>query len=537
MPGKNTFDFRFTALSLSAPERVRFKYRLEPFDKDWVDGGSQRTAHYTNMAPGEYSFRVIAANSYGVWNEQGDSVRFVLRPHFYQTRWFYLFAATGIVLCAAGAYRLRIRQLQAREAHLAQLVDSRTMELHAEIKVRKEAESGLRQARAELEDRVHERTAQLHESEQRFRTFVDHAADALFVLNFEQGTIFDVNREACRSLGYTREELIGGSSTAFDVVVDGAAHNSIAERAAAGESVVDVHRHRRKDGSVFSVEVHTSLVWYGGQRFLLKIARDITDRLHAEQERERLRQLEADLAHINRVSMMGELAASVAHEVNQPLTGIVSNGSACIRLLAGHSPNVEEALEALRDIVRDGKRAGEVIARIRALTKRAAMPKAHLDLNETIREVLLLVVDEAKKNGIVVLTRLAHNLSPVFGDRVQLQQVFLNLFMNAMEAMSSVDARARQLVITTRNLEPGLVQVTVEDSGTGLDPNTMARIFDPFYTTKSDGMGMGLSISRSIVENHGGRLWATPNGGPGTSFHFSLPKHHAQGSHVGIAEA
>jgi PAS domain S-box-containing protein len=322
LPGKNTLDFRFTALSLSAPERVRFKYRLEPFDKDWVDGGSQRTAHYTNMAPGEYSFRVMAANSYGVWNEQGDSVRFVLRPHFYQTRWFYLFAATVIVLCAAGAYRLRIRQLQAREAHLAQLVDSRTMELHAEIKVREEAESGLRQARAELEERVRERTAQLHESEQRFRTFVDHAADALFVLNFEQGTIFDVNREACRSLGYTREELIGGSTTAFDVIVDAAAHNSIAERAAAGESVVDVHRHQRKDGSVFSVEVHTSLVWFGGQRFLLKIARDITDRLHAEQERERLRQLEADLAHINRVSMMGELAASVAHEVNQPLTGI-----------------------------------------------------------------------------------------------------------------------------------------------------------------------------------------------------------------------
>ncbi|HEY7616105.1 MAG TPA: ATP-binding protein [Terriglobales bacterium] len=206
----------------------------------------------------------------------------------------------------------------------------------------------------------------------------------------------------------------------------------------------------------------------------------------------------------------------------------MSNGSACIRLLAGHSPNVEEALEALGDIVRDGRRAGEVIARIRALTKKAAMPRAPLELNETIREVLQLVGDEAKKNGIAVRTRLADEFAPVFGDRVQLQQVLLNLFLNAMEAMSSVDGRARQLVITTRNMEPGLVQVTVEDSGTGLDPNTMARIFEPFYTTKSDGMGMGLSISRSIIENHGGKLWATANPGPGTSFHFSLARNQAR---------
>jgi PAS domain S-box-containing protein len=291
-------------------------------------------------------------------------------------------------------------------------------------------------------------------------------------------------------------------------------------------STSDEFRIVLSDGAVRHVHVirHAVLNDAGEVVKLVGTAADITERKRAEEERERLRQLEADLAHINRVSMMGELAASVAHEVNQPLTGIVSNGSACIRLLAGDPPNVEEVREALRDIVRDGKRAGEVIARIRALTKRAAMPKAQLDLNETIREVLLLVGDEAKKNGIVVRTWFADDLSAVFGDRVQLQQVLLNLVMNAMEAMSSVDDRARQLVITTRNLEPGLVQVTVEDSGTGLDPNTMARIFDPFYTTKSDGMGMGLSISRSIIQNHGGRLWATANQGPGTSFHFSLAR-------------
>jgi PAS domain S-box-containing protein len=533
-PGSNTLAFSFTALSFSAPEKVRFKYRLEPYDKNWLDAGAQRSVKYTNMAPGEYSFRVIAANSFGVWNDQGDSVRFLLQPKLYQTRWFYFLAAAGLALGASGAYRLRIRQLRARERHLHEVVESRTAELCSEIKARQEIETSLRQARAELEERVHERTAELRESEQRFRTFVDHAADALFVLDLEQGTLLDVNREACESLGYTREELIGETTAAFDVDVDQATMESILERAAKGETVFDTHSHRRKDGSVFPVEVHTSIVWYGGRRFLLKMARDITDRKRAEQERERLRQLEADLAHINRVSMMGELAASVAHEVNQPLTGIVSNGSACLRLLAGNSPNVEEALEALRDIVRDGKRAGEVIARIRALTKRAEMPKAQLDLNETIKEVLLLVGDEAKKNGIAVRTQFADDLSPVFGDRVQMQQVLLNLLINAIEAMNSVSGRARELVIRTRNLDGGSVQITMVDSGIGLDASTMSRIFEPFYTTKASGMGMGLSISRSIVQSHGGRLWATPNEGSGTTFHFVLPADSREESHAGV---
>ena len=267
--------------------------------------------------------------------------------------------------------------------------------------------------------------------------------------------------------------------------------------------------------------------WYGKST-------DIEDRKRGEQEREKLRQLESDLAHINRVSMMGELAASVAHEVNQPLTGIVSNGSACLRLLAGDAPDMEEAREALRDIVRDGKRAGEVIARIRAMTKRAAMPKEQLDLNEVIREVLVLVADEAKKRGVVIRTQFANDLAPVLGDRVQLQQVVLNLVMNAIEAMSSVSGRPRELMIHTRNMDGGQVQVTVEDSGVGLDPNTIPRIFEPFYTTKSSGMGMGLSICRSIVQNHGGRIWATANDGPGTSFHFTLPQYHGEGQNARV---
>ncbi len=376
----------------------------------------------------------------------------------------------------------------------------------------------------------------LRESETRFRTFVDHAAEDFFMLDFEEGTILDVNRPACESLGYTREELIGMNPMDFDVDLDRPTLESMAERAAAGETVFfDRHWHRRKDGTLFPVEVHTSLFWHGGRRLLLKVARDISYRLRAEQQRDRLRQLEADLAHINRVSMMGELAASVAHEVNQPLSGVVSNASAGLRWLAGDVPNLEEAREGLRRIVRDGKRAGEVIARIRALTRKAATPTEKLDLNETIREVLALVGDEAKRRSVIIRTQFADDLSPVSGDRVQLQQVVLNLVMNAIEAMSVVDERARALAISTRNIDPDQVQVTVQDSGTGIDPQIIDRIFDSFYTTKPGGMGMGLSISRSIVQAHGGRIWATANDGQGTIVHFTIPKYHQEESNAGVA--
>jgi len=263
---------------------------------------------------------------------------------------------------------------------------------------------------------------------------------------------------------------------------------------------------------------------------------DITERKRAEEERERLRHLEADLAHINRVSMMGELAASVAHEVNQPISGVVSNGSACLRWLAREVPDVEEAREAARRIVRDGKRAGEIIARIRALaSKRAAINKEELNLNETIQEVLALVGDEAKKKSVTIRTDFAADIPPVSGDRVQLQQVALNLIMNAIEAMSSVSDRARELVITTRNVDANQVRVMVEDSGIGIDPQMIDKIFDSFYTTKPGGMGMGLSISRSILEAHGGRLWAEANDGPGTTLHFTLPKYHQEGSDAAVA--
>jgi signal transduction histidine kinase len=274
--------------------------------------------------------------------------------------------------------------------------------------------------------------------------------------------------------------------------------------------------------------------WLGGRRLHLAVARDISDRVRAEEQRERLRQLEADLAHINRVSMMGELAASIAHEINQPLAGVVSNGSACLRWLARDPPDLEEAREAARRIVGGGQHAGEIIKRIRALTTRATTSREKLDLNEIIREVLALAGAEAKRMGVTIRAQFGADVSSVSGDRVQLQQVVLNLAMNAIEAMSSVMERARELVITTGNVDADQVQVTIEDSGTGLDPNTIDKVFESFYSTKPGGMGMGLSISRSIVRAHGGRLWATARNGPGTIFHFVLPKSHEEGSGAAV---
>jgi len=219
---------------------------------------------------------------------------------------------------------------------------------------------------------------------------------------------------------------------------------------------------------------------------------------------------------------MGELAASIAHEVNQPLAGVVINGNACLRWLAGESPNLPEAREAAQRIIRDGTRASEIISRIRALAKKASTLSERVDLNEAIGEVLTLCQGEVRKHDVELRAQLPGDLPPVRGDRVLIQQVVLNLVVNGIEAMSGALDRSRELMIRAQG-EADEVRVTVRDSGVGLDPQTVARIFDALYTTKPGGLGMGLSISRTIVENHGGRLSVVAQDGPGASFEFTLP--------------
>jgi len=251
---------------------------------------------------------------------------------------------------------------------------------------------------------------------------------------------------------------------------------------------------------------------------------DITERKRAEDE---LRTAQGELARVTRVTTMGELAASIAHEVNQPLAAVVTNANAGLRWLAAASPNLDEARGALGRIVRDGNRASDVIARIRALVRKTGIEKERLDMNKAIQEVVALAHGEVRRNWVGLRTELADDLPPVLGDRVELQQVVLNLVINGIEAMSSITERPRNLVITTRRDQSDKLYVSVEDSGIGLKPQNVERIFDAFYTTKREGMGMGLSISHSIIEAHKGRLWATQNDGPGATLHFTLPVHQA----------
>jgi PAS domain S-box-containing protein len=247
---------------------------------------------------------------------------------------------------------------------------------------------------------------------------------------------------------------------------------------------------------------------------------DITERRRAE---EALQKTQAELAHVTRVTTMGELASSIAHEVNQPLTAVVTNANACLRWLAGEPPNLDEARETVKRIVRDGHRASEVIGRVRALFKKNATDKARLNVNELIQDSVALVHGETRRNRSVLRTELGSDLPHVLGDRVQLQQVLLNLIINGIEAMSAVTGRPRELVIKTRRDEAGGVDVSVRDSGAGINPEDADRLFDAFYTTKAEGMGMGLSVSRSIIEAHGGRLRAESNDGRGATFRFTLP--------------
>ncbi len=250
---------------------------------------------------------------------------------------------------------------------------------------------------------------------------------------------------------------------------------------------------------------------------------DVTDRKRAQDEHERLRRLESDLAHMNRLTMMGELAASLAHEITQPIAAARNNARAALRFLDRSPPDLGEVREALECIVADADRAGDIIDRIRDHIKKAPPRKGRFDLNKAINEVIALAESAITTNGVSVQTSLTEGLAPVQGDRVQLQQVVLNLILNAVEAMSTVEAGPRELLISTEQTQTGGILVSVRDSGPGIDPDHVDRVFEAFYTTKSSGVGMGLSICRSIIDAHGGRLWADMNASRGAVFRFTLP--------------
>jgi PAS domain S-box-containing protein len=258
----------------------------------------------------------------------------------------------------------------------------------------------------------------------------------------------------------------------------------------------------------------------GGHPLFIGALQDVTESKIAEEALSRAR---SELAEVARVTTLNALTASIAHEVNQPLSGIVTNASTCLRMLSAVPANVDGARETARRTLRDGNRAADVITRLRALFTKKEFTLESLDLNEATREVIALSLSDLQRNRVVLRSELAHDLPPVLGDRVQLQQVTLNLLRNASDAMDGVEDRPRQLLIRTQREGDDRVRLSVRDAGTGVNPQDFDRLFEAFYTTKSGGMGIGLSVSRSIIERHHGRLWIEPNAGPGATFSFSIP--------------
>ncbi len=372
----------------------------------------------------------------------------------------------------------------------------------------------------DIEDRKRADAA-LREREEQWREVFEHNPVMYFMVDAD-ATVLSVNGFGAAQLGYTVAELVGQSVLGvffeedrdfvrgnLDLCIDYPGH-------AHGWEV----RKIRKNGTVLWVRENAKAVHRADKGLIVLIAcEDITERKHAD---EQLHLARAELAHVTRVTTVGELTAAIAHEVNQPLTGLVTSGHAALRWLAADPPNLEAAQRAVERMINDGNRAGEVIGRIRAMVKKAPPRRDRLDVNEMLREVVSLIRGELQRNSIVLSTELARSLPPVTGDRVQLQQVILNLVLNAIEAMGGLHDRSRDLMVATAR-EPGGIVVTVRDSGPGLDEAELERLFEPFYTTKPEGMGMGLAISRTIIEAHGGQLGAMSNAPHGATFWFRLP--------------
>jgi len=420
-----------------------------------------------------------------------------------------------------GLQEARLRSEQKRGAsELDRRVAQRTTELAA-------ANEALRK---EIADRKHAEE-DLRISEEKHRVIVEAANDAVVSMD-EEGAILLANPATRRIFGYDPVEIVGKPMTMLMPEMMQKLHeNGFRRYLATGKrhlnwQGVEVTA-QRKDGQEFPVEVSFGELTSDGHKLFTGFIRDISERKQAEDRlrasERNLQTTQAELARVSRLTTMGELAASIAHEVNQPLTGVINNGSACLRLLANNNLEPDVLRRALEGIIADGTRASTVLARIRAFIKKEPAEKSELDINEVIQEVLVVLAGrELYENQVLPDHQLKTDLPSVLADRVQLQQVLLNLIMNGIEAMAAVSDRPRLLGVQSRIDESGDVLVAVSDSGTGFGLE-LDRVFNPFFTTKANGMGMGLSISRSLVESHGGRLWAAPNSPHGAVFSFTLP--------------
>jgi PAS domain S-box-containing protein len=364
--------------------------------------------------------------------------------------------------------------------------------------------------------------------EAKIRRLVEANVVGIAMFNLE-GAITGANEAFLRMVHYDWDDLASGRVRWTDLTPaewHGRDEGAVADLKASGIFQPFEKEYFRKDGSRVPILLGGALFEGGGNEGVAFVL-DLTEQKRAE-ERLRasegsLREAQAELAHANRVTTMGQLAASISHEVMQPIAAGITNAEAALLSLGCQPPDLEEVRKTLGRIVNEGKRATDVIDRIRALIKKMPPRKDHVKINEAIREVLALTHGEMLKQGVAVETKLAEGLPLIQGDRVQLQQVIINVIINAIEAMSGVDNRWRALLIRTEQEASGSVLVGVQDSGPGLGVEGLDRLFDAFYTTKPGGMGLGLSICRSIIEGHGGGIWASHNAGPGATFQFTLP--------------
>jgi PAS domain S-box-containing protein len=472
---QRNFSLAFSALSYLSPGTNRYRYKLEGLDDTWHEVGSnERLVTYITLPAGVYTFRAQGATSRGVWSDPGAAVLIRILPPWWSTWWFRVLCAAVSVMLLGGIYRWRIHQLRRQEKDLRDVVET---------------------------------------------------IPAMAFSSGPDGSTEFVNRPWLDYTGLSEKANLG-SGWQLALHPDDLGEHLSKWRASleTGAPFENESRQRDVHGEyrwflVRAVPLRDEhgkvLKWYG-------TLTDIEDRKRSEQEREKVRQLQADLAHENRVSIMGELAASLSHELRQPITAAITDAETCFRWLSRDQPDVEEAREATMRIMKDGTRAAEIIDRLRSFYRKGAPPEHELvDVNELVREMLVLLGNEADRYSICMRTDLAAELPKVTADRVQLQQVLMNLMLNAIDAMKGVDG-PRELTIKSQRAEDEQLQVSVSDTGVGLPPHQEDQIFDAFFTTKPHGSGMGLRISRSIVESHGGRLWAAANSPRGANFYFTL---------------
>jgi PAS domain S-box-containing protein len=471
-PGTYHVEFHFSAVDLVSPEKIRLQYRLDGVDPLWLDADSTRTAIYNSIPVGAHSFHIRACNRDGVWDRGGIVYSVVQQPFLYETTWFRLSALAVIGLLVAGLYRWRVHQFKGQEKNLRDVVETIPA-----------------------------------------MTFTTLSGGSNTFVNKRWTEYTGLSVENTSGEGWQRaihpKDLVRHSEKWRISVATGQLFEDEARfrRAADGE-----YRWFLVRGVPFRDQHGTIVRWYG-------TLTDIEDRKRAEQEREKLRELEADLAHINRVSTLGEMAASLAHEIKQPIAATITSANSCMEWLAHEPPNLDRARVAAARIDKYGNRAAEIIDRIRSFYKKSPPQRELVDVDGIIQEMLTLLKGEATRHSVAMRTELAAELPKIMADRVQLQQVFMNLILNAIEAMKDSGG---ELTVKSQ-LQDGQLQFSVSDTGVGLPTEGVDQMFSAFFTTKPQGSGMGLAISRSIVESHGGRLWATANDGRGATFHFTLP--------------